>query len=242
MTSDLEEVERPDRGVVQPHVLSQLQGGQTEGVKVGLVGQQLQETDDGSEAGHGNLDGNQREREREENERGRYGGRLKGLKNGARDFFFCGNEMKIHSDIILKCRSCRRNNITKEILFVFFFHSITTITISIHHHGLNNRILKVHQVMINYRILEIDSLIKMPLRAIECHLLVQLRQRAAGHRLPPLGPQQTVEILHQVFAAELGSLPVRDQHTTALHHLPEVVEVKGQHIRRTQPGLFSFID
>lgn len=56
-TSDLEEVERPDGGVVQPHVLPQLQRGQTEGVEVGLVRQQLQETDDGSQAGHGNLGG-----------------------------------------------------------------------------------------------------------------------------------------------------------------------------------------
>lgn len=68
--SDLEEVKRPNRSVVQPHVLSQLQRGQTEGVEVGLVGQQLQETDHGSQAGHGNLNGNQTERgEARESER-----------------------------------------------------------------------------------------------------------------------------------------------------------------------------
>lgn len=65
VTSDLEEVERPDRSVVQPHVLPQLQRGQTEGVEVGLVGQQLQETDDSGQAGHGNLDRKQRRREKE---------------------------------------------------------------------------------------------------------------------------------------------------------------------------------
>lgn len=59
MTSDLEEVERPDCSVVQPHVLSKLQRGQAEGVEVGLVGQQLQETDDGSQAGHSDLDSEQ---------------------------------------------------------------------------------------------------------------------------------------------------------------------------------------
>lgn len=62
-TSDLEEVERPDGGVVQPHVLPQLQRGQTEGVEVGLVRQQLQETDDGSQAGHGNLGRKPRQRD-----------------------------------------------------------------------------------------------------------------------------------------------------------------------------------
>lgn len=46
-------------------------------------------------------------------------GAIKGYKEwGERDFFFSGNEMKIYSDVILKCRSYRRNNITKEILFV----------------------------------------------------------------------------------------------------------------------------
>jgi len=43
VTSDLEEVEGLHGGVVQPHVLAQLQGGQAEGVEVGLIRQELQE-------------------------------------------------------------------------------------------------------------------------------------------------------------------------------------------------------
>lgn len=51
------------------------------------------------------------------------------------------------------------------------------------------------------------------------YLFVQLRQRVAGHSLSFLGSQQPVEILDHVFATELCSLPVGDQHATTLHNL-----------------------
>lgn len=51
------------------------------------------------------------------------------------------------------------------------------------------------------------------------HLLVKLRESVARHSLSFLGPQQPVEILDHVLAAELGSLPVRDQNAPALDHL-----------------------
>lgn len=51
------------------------------------------------------------------------------------------------------------------------------------------------------------------------NLFVQLRQCVAGHSLSSLGSQQPVEILDHVLATELCSLPVRDQHATALHNL-----------------------
>lgn len=40
----LEEVKSPHGSVVQPHVLTQVQCSQTEGVEVGLVREQLKET------------------------------------------------------------------------------------------------------------------------------------------------------------------------------------------------------
>lgn len=51
------------------------------------------------------------------------------------------------------------------------------------------------------------------------HLFVQLWQRVAGHSLSSLGSQEPVQILDHVLAIELCSLPVRDQHAAALHHL-----------------------
>lgn len=51
------------------------------------------------------------------------------------------------------------------------------------------------------------------------HLLVQFRKCAARHCFSFLHPQQPVEILGDVFAAEVSSLSVRHQHPTALHHL-----------------------
>lgn len=50
-------------------------------------------------------------------------------------------------------------------------------------------------------------------------LFVQLGQCVAGHSLSSLGSQQPVEILDHVLATEVCSLPVRDQHATALHDL-----------------------
>lgn len=49
-STDLEEVESPDSSVVQPHVLTQVQSGQTEGVEVGLVREKFEETHDCGQA------------------------------------------------------------------------------------------------------------------------------------------------------------------------------------------------
>lgn len=40
----LEEIKSPDGGVVQPHVLTQVQSGQVEGFEVGLIREQFKET------------------------------------------------------------------------------------------------------------------------------------------------------------------------------------------------------
>lgn len=53
--TDLEEVESLHCGVVQPHVLTQVQRRQAKGVEVGLVGEKFEETHHSSQAGHGHL-------------------------------------------------------------------------------------------------------------------------------------------------------------------------------------------
>lgn len=55
-STDLEKVQSPHGGVVQPHVLTQVQRGQAEGAEVGLIRQQLQEAHHRRQAGHGNLE------------------------------------------------------------------------------------------------------------------------------------------------------------------------------------------
>lgn len=53
--TDLEEVKSPHGSIVQPHVLTQVQSGQTEGVEVGLVREQFKETHHCSQARHSHL-------------------------------------------------------------------------------------------------------------------------------------------------------------------------------------------
>lgn len=42
--TDLEEVKSPHSSIVQPHVLTQVQSGETEGVEVGLIREEFKET------------------------------------------------------------------------------------------------------------------------------------------------------------------------------------------------------
>lgn len=70
-------------------------------------------------------------------------------------------EMEIHSDVILKCRLYRRNNNSVDhkrnpfcFLVLFFWFQLRRN--DNHHHGHNYRILKLHQVTITYRILEMN--------------------------------------------------------------------------------------
>lgn len=51
----LEQVESPDGGLVQPHVLGQVQGTEAEGAEAGLIRQQLQEPDHRRQARDGHL-------------------------------------------------------------------------------------------------------------------------------------------------------------------------------------------
>lgn len=49
MVTDLEEVESPDGGVVQPHVLPQPQRCEAERVEVRLIGEKLEESNHSSQ-------------------------------------------------------------------------------------------------------------------------------------------------------------------------------------------------
>lgn len=53
--TDLEEVKSPHSSIVQPHVLTQVQSGETEGVEVGLIREEFEETHYCSQAWHSHL-------------------------------------------------------------------------------------------------------------------------------------------------------------------------------------------